>query len=467
MGSTIFKSLNTRQDGLLLFESFESSNFMLDQAWTLLNGTPVTTEDVAKEGLRSFECDLTYPWIENDVYTNTGSGFGYSRVWFFDDSTVTTGGFRPFAEWEDNLGNVYGLGVDLSVSTTFYSMNNAGVTTVTTIARADGWQVFSFYFNAGVIVLFINGMPVSFPAAIGTYFPKIRVGCSLASGTIPFGFFDWVQCTRSNEIHFYGLQNGQKVNIYDSSGTLITSGLKTPGPGHDYPNIFFNFDSPVDVVVQITKIDGLSNDYRTPLFSLAAGDIYYLQQLDMGVRPATLNIRPMASRTDAKSINNNNQSLFFNDHDQPVLAFMGLTEDQKNDLLKWWTVAKRGVVFNLLIDSDQAYFANVTAESLGLPVGSLVVDNINGVGIGSTIMLQSTNGRKKQTCKVTSIDSGTKTLTLAAPLSETADAGMLVRDVYYYPYCLTSEKGLNVTQTDISPKARYSVSMNLEEAIVE
>lgn len=469
MGSTILQSLNKWQDGLLLFESFESPNFMQDQAWTLLNGTPKTSNEVEKDGLRSFKLDLTYPWIEKDFTGFTDPNFQYSHVWFFDDAAVLTGGFTPFVQWvAASSGVTFGLGVDLSVSTVNYTYEYNGGRHDSFIPRSDGFHMFSLVSNTDALQtdILIDGTSAYQETANLRRFRKIRLGCIDASGTEAFGYFDEVIATLLLKVFIYGVDDGTTgtitgdgigVSVAPASGGVLEIAVGTPG----------TIEGLYTGVLALTKADGVTPYCAFASQDYAFGDFYQLDVYDFGRKPSALNFKDEDMRNDLKATLGVKQSVFFNDSDRVSMTFEDLTEAQKNRLDRWWTNAKRGNGFGVAIDSDATYFGAVTAGA-GNPTSlQITVLPKSGPAVGSKMVLRDNDGQNKQTAEVqlVTIFLGSAILELTEPPVGPKQTGQQIRSLYYWPFCTSTDKSLNATLTNLTLN-KWTVTINFEEAIL-
>lgn len=462
MGSTILQSLPQRVEGLKLFESFESANFTVDQGWTVVNGTPSISNAVARQGLRSFIMDSTYPQIQ---YTTTAAYY-MSAGYFYDDASVVGSTFKPFIIWQDTVAAlIYGLGVNDAIMSGRYVMKNgSGGDSSTGILRTTGWHRFEYiYLTAtGTLKLLIDGVVVKTQVVV--FNPKvIKVGASAFTGTPIFGYFDWIQVMASPFISVYGLDAGQKLSVYDTTNTLVGTAAVAASGHADVDCTGIN--APFDGSLVITKADGVRPYYRSGTLSLSPGDTFLLNVYDFGRRPTMFDPKPTAVRSDTESVFGNNQSVFFNDRDTVMISFTDLTEDQKNDLQRWWTTAKRGEIFSVAIDQDQIYLARTTAAPAApvYPTGTLTVDTIIGANKGAHLMAYTSGGRIREHVQVASATGSI--LTLTAPQAEAIEADMLVRALYYWPYCITKDKTLNWTLTNVKLK-RWTVTLTFKEAIL-
>lgn len=465
MGSTVLQSLNKWRDGLLLFESFESPNFMLDQAWTLLNGVPKISNEVAKEGLSSFKLDSTYPWIEKD-FSISGDLFGSSAVWFFDDAGIITGGFTPFVEWENPIATlVSGLGVDLAVSTVNYTVMVEGVKSDSGIARTDGFHRFSIIPNASTAFreLYIDGTLVGTTASSGS-FDTIRLGCRVASGTNPFGYFDVVQCCRDNGtalIRYSGVDTGRAVELHSADGTLLSTATII-GASAFFRVGLENLDSPFDGYFTMTDTAGIFPYFITPVLSISIGDWYQFNAYSFGRRPSAWNFVDADDRNDLKSLQGVKQSVFFNDSDRVTMTFEDLDEEQKNALDSWWTAAKKGNNFGVAIDSDATYFGRIGIAQTDPDQTAFVVVE-EGLAIGSKIVLRDNDGFSKQTFSVVNVILDV-VITVSPKPTEPVILDQQVRSLYYWPFCTTTDDGLKAVLTNLTLN-KWTVTINFEEAI--
>jgi len=454
MGSTILQTFPRVTDGLLLFESFETINFTSDQGWTLLNGTPQISPDVAKEGLKSLKLDTTYPQLEK-----TFTAFQYSAGWFYDDSAIIAGGFTPFMNWLSSTPATFGLGVDLATSTGFYSKTVAGVTSATTVARTTGWHRFEIVDDpTGVTrTLKIDGVSVSSVARVGTLV-KVRVGVSVYAGAPAFGYFDWIQVAVSAKVRVGGLTAGQLVQIYTASNTLVGSATAT---GNSVSIDTTSQDSPFDSYVKVTRPGGTLPYFRSSVFSVSTGDDYLLSVYDFGRRPSGFDPREAALRDDKESNAGINQSVFFYSRDVVTMSFMDLTEDQRQALYAWWQVAKRGEVFGVALDNGACFIGKLTADT-SFGSAAAVLDSVAGVAKGNPLSFKSTSGNRREIKKVVSVAGSTATM--ESEFSADFKSGDEVRDQFYWPYALVTDKALQISLSNLK-KRRWTATVSFKEAL--
>ena len=460
---TVLQSLAQRQDGLLLFESFESQNFALDQSWLVLNGTPTITPNAAKEGLYSLEIDSSCPLIQN-----TAAYFQYAAVWFFDDATKTTQGATPALMLSDSAtGLTFGVGVNNSCSTGFYSVRqDSGSWIATSIPRTSGWHRFSMSPPvAGTPHLFIDNADTGYSSGAGAspFFNTIQVGCQANTGD-GWGYMDWVQVCLTSTLTVY--------NLTDPQGVLLVCAGNVPQATSSSGQASLDLsavDVPVDGYLAVTQTVAPNSApvYQSDIINVSAGDVYFLNQYRFGRRPSTLSIAPTGSRNDTKAVDGPKQSVFFYDTDKVTLTFEGLTEAQANGLLAWWTTAKRGEVFSVAVEENDIYIDSTQSAVTAFPTGQIVVA-YSPPGIGKVLTVQSPDGTIKENVTVAGasfdVPSGLWTVSLAAPQAEAVQSGMQVRARYYWPFCTADTTQLSVALA--SPKVkRWTAQIVFEETV--
>lgn len=462
MAGTLLQTVPKIIDGLLLLESFEAANFVDNEGWLTLNGAPTNSSDTAFDGVKSFELDLTFPQIQK-----TFTAFGWSAAYFQDDPAVVLGVFDPFVIWQTSLGNIFGLGVNLATSTGMYTKIVNGVLTSSGVARSVGWKRLTFKETTTTFDLAINGTVVSSTAKAGLGTPtKIKVGCRTYAGATAFGYFDLVQVTRGPLITVGGLADPQKVTARKADGTLVASALSTAGTATlDVTAI----DQPFDGYLVITKQDQVSHFYSTFPGSISAGDGDRLCLYNFGRRPGSLDVKPETSRNDRESTVGFNQTVFYFDRDRVMVMFSDLTDEQKDGLFEWWQYAKQGQVFGLAIDAGATYYAKLTAPTVGISATSVTVDNAASAAKGQIISIKGATGRNREikplsAAAFTVAPAGT--LTFASVLCAPFFTGDEVRDKFYWPFLLTTDKNLSVSLANLRVK-RWNVSITAKEAIKE
>ena len=135
---TLLQSLAQRQDGLVLLESFESANFITDQAWVTLNGNPTQDNTVAKDGLFSLKLDSSCPLIQN----TPGPYVKYAACWFYDVATNITSQSVPAMLLTDTAtGNTVAIGVNNALDPNHYCIQLAsGAWQPTIVPRSTGFH---------------------------------------------------------------------------------------------------------------------------------------------------------------------------------------------------------------------------------------------------------------------------------------------------------------------------------------
>ncbi len=454
MGNTILQSLPRITDGLITRESFESVNFLSDQGWTILNGVPDTTNTASFDGLQSFIMDSSYPQIQKEVTT----GFAYGVGYFLDDSTQTTSTFKPFIIWQTSGGQVFGLGVDNSVSTGFYTKIINGVASATTIARASGWRKFWITASAPNVITLSVDTTTAATSTWTTALTKTKVGAYVYTGTPAFGYFDLIEINVSYLVTVYGLSPGQAVTLYDSTGTSIGTGTAT---SESVAISASGQVSPFDAYIAITRTDGIRPYFRTPVQAFSAGDDYMFNVFDLGRRVPSFGLDREANRDDKEATSGRNESLFYFSRDKVQLTLSDLTEDQHHLLSRWWSTASQGQVFAVAIDSADTYIGKLSAIPV-IGAGTAVVTSAVGLNRGSRIFIKQADDVAFEAAKVASISS--TTLTLERDLLNSYAVGDAVRNVYYWPYCITLDKMPALKLTSAKLK-RWSMTINFKEAL--
>ena len=463
--NSILQSLARRVDGLQLFESFESPNFIVDQDWTVLNGTPSISSAVSKEGIYSLIMDSTYPQIQKKFSVP----FGYSSVWFYDDATQTAAGFNPQVTWTDSInGQAFTVGVNNSVDPTVYCYAQPLGSGPTSTPRTTGWHRFTVYLltDLNVIVVMIDNV-VFLRTTYTGILDTITLGAGTYTGT-PFGYFDWVQVLVDPFITVYGLTHGQYLNVVLNSAGAIIQTNHPVDAGIAQVDVS-TVDFPAQGFLQVQQPpygDGLF--YQSDILTLYGGDRYLLNLYRFDRKPTAIPlIQPQQMRNDLKSVGGAKQSVFFYDQDQVTLTWRAITEAQKNELLRWWTTAKRGETFSVAIDEAQIYLDYTQFPVVGWPTGQLMLSS-PATQAGQVLTVQSSDGTIKENVKVASVsldnNSGIYTANLDLPQTEAVAAGLQVRALYYWPFCTTMAKNLAVVPEDIRSK-RWTVSITFEELI--
>ncbi len=454
MGNTVIQTMPKTSSGLLLFESFEAPTFMADQDWTLLHGVPSISPNAAKQGLMSFIMDLTYPLISHSLPSFTA---GWSAQYFYDDATVVTGGFTPEVQWIDSMANVYGLGVDLAVSTTFYTKTVAGVKTATTVARTTGWHRFTLGPVSTNWVTAIDGTTCatfSSANAIAT----LKIGITVASGTIPFGFFDWVQATSSPFISVLNTQ-GNAV-LYSSDGTTSLASMSS--------NKFDvrTLDYPFDGLMRCYDASGSTPIYNGYVRSFSGGDVLALKTLDFGRKASSLTVMPSQMRNDKFSLGGQDQSVFYNARDTMGISFNLLTDEQAQSIREFWQDLQQGAYCSLAIDSGNLYDGHMASWTYATGTGSnplTLAPTTVGLNKGAVIRIFTETRRQQAVSTVATLVSSTQ-VKIAQPLQLADGAAGKVNSMYYWPVSKCTDQKLGLSLADPKTK-RWNFSMNFVEVI--
>lgn len=458
---TVLQSLAQRQDGLMLLESFESANFISDQAWVLLNGTVTRDNSVAKDALYSLKMDSTCPLIQNQP----GGYTKYAVSWFYDEATFTTQLCNPAMVLSDSVsGATVGIGVNNAKDSAHYCIELApGVWVPTAIARSTGWHRFSMSPDAnGNPHLFVDNLDTSFGLGAATFFDTIKLGCQANTGD-GFGWFDLVALCSSSTLTVY--------NLTDPQGLVLVCAGMVPQANSAAGVAVLDMsqtDVPLDGYLVVTNPLGNGAPvYQSDIQNFSAGDIYFLNQFRFGRRPTSLSIQPTQSRTDTMAVDGPRQSVFFYDADKVSLSFNDITEDLANQLRSWFTTAKRGETFSVCVEESDFYVDFTQQIVTAFPTGQLVVAYAPP-GKGKWLVVQSLDGTIKETVQIASssysVATGLWTITLVNPQSEAVQAGMQVRALRCWPFCMVTEKMLNIVLSNAKVK-RWTVQINFMELI--
>lgn len=466
---TILQSLSTRREGLLLLESFEAPNFMLDEGWSLLQGAPTRTDMVAKEGLFSLEMNATWPAIKKIL----DQPFQCSTVWFYDDASETGTLYSPRVQWiNTSNGDAFMLGVDNAIDPGYYMQSSpSGTGPLFSFPRSTGWHRFTVkhYPALNRMELWIDNVRCLAVTYTAGSLDAITVGSYNAVDTT-FGFFDWVQVFSDPYITIYNLEVAQFAQVVLSSGgaIIVKQAEQANGIGQvDVSDIDFPAQGYLQVLNGRVFFNGDRPFYQSDMQTLNSGDIYLLNLYRFGRRPTTLSIPPLAMRNDIKAVGGPKQSVFFYDQDQVSLTFRGLTEDQKDDLTRWWTTTKRGETFSVAVEESQIYLDFTQAAVTAFPNGQLVLA-APAPTPGQRLAVESSDGYIKENVKVASVsfdnNTGFYTATLDKPQAEAVLAALQVRHIYYWPFATTNVKSLAFSLED--PKTpRWTVTLSFEELI--
>ncbi len=438
-----------------MLESFESLNWLTDQQWQLSNGTPVSSNDVQQEGVKSFIVDSSYPLI----YRDFSSGFEMLIGYFYDDASETGSTTKPFLLARKTSGNEWGLGVDNSVSTTHYSKTDNGVTTATAVARTTAWHRFSFERVGSDYILKIDGTDVSVATGTGTAsFDRVRVGTITASGTA-FGYFDYIQLGKTPIVTFKGLEAGQKLSFYQEDDTQVgtTQTVVTD-------NVTFNIatiDQPFNGYIKLTRTDGFNPLYRSGLFEAFGGDVKIFHTVDFGRRVTMLDDKPTAMKDDKEANSGKNEGIFFHSRDRVTLVLLDLTNEQRQDLLAWWALAQTSDVYSVVTDSNNTYDGRLAADVEAYS-SSFTVDSADGLQAGVKLQLKQPDNRRMEYVTVTDV-SGV-TITISEKLLHSYEAGDVVRSDFYWPFAISLDRDLRLTLAN-EKKNRWSLMHSFKEGL--
>lgn len=453
-GPTLLQALVLGGEGRLLFESFEGLNWGSDQGWTTLQGSPQASSDTAQDGLKSLKMDSTYPQIEKVI----SAGFELLVGWFFDDHTETASAFAPFLQARKTGSTNWGLGVDNGTSTGFYTKEAAGAKTATTVARSTGWHRFSFERIGSDYILKIDGTDVGVAAGTGTAsFDRVRVGSTNAAGTA-FGYFDFIQIGTSPLVTVRGLQSGQKVSLYDSTGAQIGSTATSTGASVTI-NVAAEDQPMAKAFVRITRTDGANPRFRSGGQEMFGGDTWTLVEVQVERKVGMLDPRRDTRREDTESNSGKHQSIFFNARDRVIITMNEITEDQRHQFLQWWAWAQRGFVYSVAIDAEDVY--NGELQAAVAPGATVVsVDAAAGAAAGSWMQLRRTDNLHGEEVLIASI-SGTN-ITLASPLIYAYRVNDTLRSLRYWPFVRSLDKAQNISLANLKQK-RWNFAHSFKE----
>lgn len=462
MGNTILQHLVKAKSGLMLLEDFESTNFMGDQGWLLNNGVPTTTTSIFFSGLRSLIMDLTYPQIQKAFSTP----YQWAAGEFFDDASQTVTLFKPFMQFISvAAAAIWGLGVDNSVSTGFYTKIVNGVSSASTVARTNGWHKWEILYDGATVILKVDGTTVSTTAIAGLNFTILKVGLLAFSGATAFGYFDLIQVTSSSILTFKNLPSiggalGSSGTLYNSAETVLAGPTQTTGT-YTVDVTTLVTQQPFVGSFSATKTNGVRPLFRSPSLTFCAGDVWVYNNFDLGRRVASFSNSRPENRSDMESTGGVNQSLSYYSRDIAGLMLTDLTDDQKDELKRWWGFAKDGGIFSAAVDDSDVYLGKVSADT-GTNPTTFTVNSTVGANRNARLMLTRLNG---QTFEVAEVLSQTPTVfTIKKGLLENYQSGDQVRSVYYWPFVISTDMSFTPLLTNPKLK-RWSVTINFKEAL--
>lgn len=464
MGNTALQSLPRLVDGLLLFENFESASFVTDQAWTVVKGTPLRSNSVAKDGVYSLQLDTTEVLLSKSFTTFPMKS---GAVWFYDDATaVAAGASPPFIYWLSNLSVIYGLGVHIATSSVNYCYrDNNGVPVDSGVARSTGWHYFKFKLVSGNVVLYIDNVQVSSSGiAFGGTMNTVKVGCPYTvTPSYQFGFFDVVQVFTDYNLQISNLLAGQVVKLFRDDNSLLATATST---GLTVLIDLSALNYPINGYITMTKPDGVSPYYTSPTQIFSQGDVWVFQTYDFGRKPSSFAPAPGASRVDTIATSGRQQSLLFFDRDNVTLMFTDLTEAKKNEFLKFWETIKAGQTFGCAIDSDKTFrgFLSSGTQVLGGFTKTFVMVNNTGLQIGDDVQFRDQAGINTMVGKIATLPAGAIVGTLTQYFVSPYVAGDEIRSLYFWPFAITSDLQPTVGLSDVRQR-RWSIALRFKEAI--
>lgn len=463
MGNTIIQGLYPGKLGQLLFEDFEGLNWQSDQLWDILNGNPQATTAAPFTGTRAFALDDSFPLIENDFSGSSNPVYEWSVMHFLDDSSVITGTYTPFVLYFPSSGSFeWGIGVDLATSTGFYTVRVNGVDSATTFVRTDGYHQFAFELVGTTATLYIDGVSVASTTVTDGTFDRIRLGEITGSGTPAFGFMDDVQVGRTRNIKVRGIEAGVEASLLEKDGTVISTVIST-GPTVDL-SVIFN-DSPFLARLVTTTPNRVSRQVFGPLVEVFAGDEFTQDIIDFGRKVTTFNYPPQVKRRDKESTVGVNETIFFSARDAGNISINHIVDDLRKQLRKWWSFAQRSFVYGIAIDSDQLSVNQVTAEAEAGDTFLEISDTI-GLRAGQQLIVRHPDNLDSEDIEIASVDTGPDGVTVKDELLHGYPSGSFVRDEFYWPRVLSTDKQLGIVLS--TPKVkRWNFNNGWKEEIEE
>jgi len=452
--TSLIQALLPSVDGRVMFESFEGLNWQTDQSWQIINGTPVSSSNAAEEGLKSLILDSTFPHIYN------AKEFELCVGYFYDDSSETTGGIKPFLRCRvKGTANFYGLGVDNSVSTTHYCKNVAGVITATSIARTTAWHRFAIMKSGTAVVLIVDTSTEHTAAGAATdVFDRVEVGCTVYAGT-HFGYFDYIQLADSKDIEVKGLSPGQKVSFYKEDDTQIGSTVTVTVDSASFSVEAEDF--PLSSYFKITRTDGTNPRFRSPLLKAWAGDDYILYEVDFSRKVTAPEPIRIVKLENKESNSGKNEGIFFHARETCRVAWEHITDEQMQSLLTWWSYAQQSKVYSVAIDSNQMYDGRLSAAATAYATGVTVVDAA-GLQAGAWCILKRTDNVRADFVQIASV-SGT-TVTFNGNINYSYRVGDILRSIYYFPFVINTDNQLNTRLVNQKAK-RWTFMHSFKESL--
>ncbi len=477
MGNTVLRYLPLGKSGQVFFESFEADNWLLNEAWGTLNGSPASSSVQFKFGTKSFVVDSSFPLIQKDFSQSPNLGANcFFKVWFWDDASRTATA-PVYALLVDGTGRRYGIGINDNFPTTLgkYAFYVNGSVPTSGVSRTTGWHsmTFKYTFNVSLVMTLDNGVSQTVAFADSSIFTKIQLGTLATTGTVPFGYFDYAQVANDWTLKFNGLSVGQKILLMSdlnnpfsplASATSVTGPLSGSTTSLDVSNGLL-FDSPINGYLMVTGADGIAPYFVSDLRSIFFGDRFVFGDIDFGRRASTFGKPRGIDRTTNISTSGKEENILFSSREPANLSIPDITDDQRRTLLAWWSQAQQGQASLVAIDSGQVFFAPIaqaaTAGQMTLKFNTFYGRQIEK---GATFLIYGPSGLYMDECKVSSMVQATGTANLAFPLNNSYALGTFVRSPNYWPMAICKNTSFPIG-LDTPKVRRWNFTPNFLEAV--
>lgn len=487
VGTSQINYLQKQRDGVVFSETFENDNFISADGWSILNGTPATSTNQAKAGIKSWDNQANSQSIPvaKRVITDTAvDNIWFTQVWFYDDSTQTTQP-GPYFKIKLNDGKLISVGVRNSVSTTKYCYGPINVATdaPTTLfagaSRSTGWHSFIILASVNQYVVYVDNTQIyQVSTAISTV-SEIYLNSDVVGGPGPsFGYFDNVGYYRNAwlYVNITGLIGSEAIiaNIYDSSNNLIIAGTPAVGAltfqfGVNNISILF----PTSCYIEISDLSGTLMGIRTPLMSINPGDVFLFVKFDLGNKFTSLNTKSGAilnRNVSSGGTTEVNQTALKDqvNFSHGYLSGWGIKKQVEN----WFEYAVSGNPFYVTHDNQKYNAIGVISATVrGGLAGSNVVTIMSNLYFGNATknftvglyyIIRNNSNTKKQRVKLTAKTA--TTLTFDDVLNFDVNALDYIYSEGLYPFMELAEPMLNglVPTRGQSPPA-YSWVQNMQE----
>lgn len=470
-GVSIISYLQKVRDGVVFQETFENSNFIAADGWSVLRGSPANSQAQAVAGISSWDNSAgnqSFPIAYKNI-TDSNVDLGlpgwYVQTWFYDPITSTSAGSPyttstypgPYFKIQTNDGNYRSIGVRNAISSTSYSFASGSTladapTSASSVARTNGWHNLCIYMGdsddgPNYLNFLVDNNLINLDYSPGKYVTGIYLcaGTSADSGQ-SFGYFDNTGYFRNigvqiNESAPY-LNTHNRVNMYDENNNLSDSKLESDGE----VILFFSPNSDIPPIGSYFEICNPKNssviDYRSPLLQVNPGDIYQFNTINFG-RKCTM-YDPMIK--ELQSVNISTAGV----RETNNYGLKGTISFAVNSLQGWsWKQAAdnfflncvQGNSFALMVDNvtDSAFGVIATSAFGGTSNTVQIMSNdytnpISNFTVGNYYYVRNNANTQKQLMNLVSMSTSTSTLTFDQNLNFNVNPLDYVYSLQLYPF---------------------------------